>query len=536
MQSKRENENRRPKLYKGGKLQRGKNSLISFLSKIIIKRIIRKIIIYMVRGEFFAWMRKNQYMKTYLSYIKTSLAAKLSLVLTIVLIGLSVYDTWVIYRYVPSFAWGFAFAAVLVIALFFFVLQRYIPKLTCVLQALLCVLLAVGSTFLHTTDTTVTKITETKEYQTIQIVTWKERNIQKDADFKKMTMVYDKNDTESYTVAKELLTAHEIVLKNTAVLDTTQACYTQLEKGNADLMVLSSLGRAELEETVENLDDTVTVLFEKKVELGSVHPKEIDISKEPFTLYICGVDLSGINNVNATGRGDVNILLTINPQTKNVNLQVVPRDLFVYIPVKDASSKLSYSGWWGGVESSIASIEKALDVEINYYVKINFTGLIDLVDAVDGIDVYSHYTYTAGGFYFTEGYNHVNGEQALAMARERKTLPLNERSRGYQQMEIIKGIFTRFAENPTYDNGMAVLDSIADNFMTNLPEKDFYKAFQLVIDLLPQLQAMETHSMEGEYLWHYDEVRPSYYQYYFYPADGEIEAAKARIQAVLKGK
>ncbi len=286
----------------------------------------------------------------------------------------------------------------------------------------------------------------------------------------------------------------------------------------------------------ENYTEQIKVILSKEYPLEAAKVKSVDISKEPFTVYFQGADLSSGDNINSTGRGDVNILITVNPQTKKVNMQVIPRDLFVYIPCKDASSKLSYSGWWGGIQSSIASIEQALDIDINYYAKINFDGLTDLVDALGGVEVYSHYTYDAGGYHFEKGYNEVDGKKALIFARARKMLPLNERSRGYQQMELIKAIFTKFAKEPTYNHAMSVLDSLQNNFTTNLPKEDFIKAYQLVIELLPQLQTMKNHSIEGEYKWHYDEVRSTYYQYYFYPADGELQQVKQRIDDVLNGK
>ena len=101
-------------------------------------------------------------------------------------------------------------------------------------------------------------------------------------------------------------------------------------------------------------------------------------------------------------------------------------------------------------------------------------------------------------------------------------------------MELIKAIFTKFGEEPSYDHAMKVIDNISNNFTTNLPKSDFYDACMLVIDLLPQLQTMEVHSMEGEYKWHMDEVRTKDYLYYFYPNEGEIQEAKQRIEAVLK--
>ena len=82
---------------------------------------------------------------------------------------------------------------------------------------------------------------------------------------------------------------------------------------------------------------------------------------------------------------------------------------------------------------------------------------------------------------------------------------------------------------------MAVLEGLEDNFVTNIPEEDFYKVFELVVKLLPELQTMENHTISGEYKWHYDEVREGYYQYYFYPKDGEIEKVRKRINDVLEG-
>lgn len=122
------------------------------------------------------------------------------------------------------------------------------------------------------------------------------------------------------------------------------------------------------------------------------------------------------------------------------------------------------------------------------------------------------------------------------MARERKSLPLNERSRGLQQMEIIKGIINKLLENPSYDYMMATLDAIENNFMTNLPEDKFIDAFNVMFNMKDTLMNLETHTMQGEYKWHYDEVKKGYYLYYFYPYDGQIEEARDRINNILQGK
>ena len=97
-------------------------------------------------------------------------------------------------------------------------------------------------------------------------------------------------------------------------------------------------------------------------------------------------------------------------------------------------------------------------------------------------------------------------------------------------MELIRGIFEKFYENPDYRKATAVMKAISENFTTNLREKDFYPAYQLVRRLLPQLTEMEMHSMEGRYQWHYDEIRKGYYQYYFYPEEEEIIRVREEIR------
>ena len=178
----------------------------------------------------------------------------------------------------------------------------------------------------------------------------------------------------------------------------------------------------------------------------------------------------------------------------------------------------------------------AVPIQLPIGSESSFVGLVDLVDALGGVTVYSHYTYTAGEYSFVKGENYVSGEKALMFVRARKMLPENELSRGQHQMELIKGIFRKFAENPSYSSAMAVLNGLENNFVTNIPENDFGKVFELVVKLLPELETMENHTISGTYQWHYDEVREGYYQYYFYPDDGEIEKVRARIEAVLEGE
>ena len=97
----------------------------------------------------------------------------------------------------------------------------------------------------------------------------------------------------------------------------------------------------------------------------------------------------------------------------------IPRDYYIDLYGKNAKDKLTHSGIYG-IDTTIKSIEKLLDIEINYYYKVNFTSIIDIVDTIDGVDVESKYAFTSkDGYKYTKGINHLNGKEALSFVRER---------------------------------------------------------------------------------------------------------------------
>lgn len=473
---------------------------------------------------------------TYKQFLGSSTLARITLALLALDIIAAGYILIQVFRYIGTVPGMIGAVLLVIMAALVWMCHRKKVKAALIIEIVLTCALAVGVIGTAKISSFAGDISGNVEYETVQIVALKDSDITADDDFSQYTLGYGNDDDGAYQKSGEILEEHDKTVHESKPYATTEKLYDGFSDGKTELMVLTDNTKSDLSVIDEEYDTKIKVIFEKKYKLDEVKAKEVDITKEPFTIYLCGTDLSSGEDINSTGRGDVNILLTVNPQTEKVNMQVIPRDTFVYIPCRGGSSKLSYSGWWGGVQSSIESIEDKFDIEINYYAKINFNGLVDLVDALGGVTVNSHYAYSYDGYSFTVGENFVDGEKALRFARARKMLPENELSRGQHQMELIKGIFAKFAENPTYENSMAVLDTLSENFVTNLPKEDFYDAFKLTVKLLPELQTMENHSIEGEYKWHYDEVRPTYYQYYYYPAEGEVERVKQDIQNVLNGK
>lgn len=203
--------------------------------------------------------------------------------------------------------------------------------------------------------------------------------------------------------------------------------------------------------------------------------KSVDITKDPFTIYISGIDTYG--SIETVSRSDVNILMTINPITKQVLLTSIPRDYYVQLSgTTGYKDKLTHAGNYG-IDMSINTIEELLDIDINYYIRVNFSTLEKIIDALDGVDVYSRYSFVSyiDNYMFYEGYNHMNGKQALAFSRERKSLPNGDIDRGKNQQAVIEAIIRKITSKDIIYKYTKILNSLRGTFQTNISDDDITK-------------------------------------------------------------
>ncbi len=198
---------------------------------------------------------------------------------------------------------------------------------------------------------------------------------------------------------------------------------------------------------------------------------DVDVEEEPFTIYVSGNDSYGEVALE-NGRSDVNILLTVNPNTRQVLMTTTPRDYYVELPLGEGCwDKLTHAGNYG-IDCSMQTLEALYDVEIDYYLRVNFSGFESIVNALGGVDVYSDYAFTSlhGDYYFEQGYNEVNGEQALCFVRERYAFEDGDVQRGKNQMAMIRAIMDK-AMSPALVTGyLGLMDSVSDSFITNMPK------------------------------------------------------------------
>jgi len=259
-----------------------------------------------------------------------------------------------------------------------------------------------------------------------------------------------------------------------------------------------------------------------------------DMDKSAFVIYISGIDTYG--NVNRKSRSDVNILMVVNTETKKVLLVNTPRDYYVPLSISNGvPDKLTHAGNYG-VEVSRDTLGLLYGVNADYYVRMNFTGFIDVIDAMGGIDVYSEYAFTSNGLDFVSGLNTgLSGREALIFARERKQFASGDNQRGKNQMALITAMIKKAATKEVIFNYKEVLDAIAGSFQTNFTSEEIFALVKMQMNDLASW-SVETYSVTGTGSRNVTFSVPSKEGYVMIPNYDTVETARGKIRAVLSGE
>ena len=262
--------------------------------------------------------------------------------------------------------------------------------------------------------------------------------------------------------------------------DSVQTQAQALIDGDCDAIIYNSAYTSLMEEAVDGYSDKVKVLytFNIRVELdfgNSTGATDDSIIKEPFTVYISGIDVYG--DVSETSRSDVNIIAVVNPQTHQILLVTTPRDYYVPIPGVSGGQrdKLTHAGIYG-IDASMKTLGELYETDINYYARLNFTSLIDIVDTLGGIDVYSEFAFTTSKdseytMDVQEGYNHFNGKEALAFCRERHNLPDGDNQRGKNQQAVITAMLKKCLSPTMLLKVNAIMEQVSKDVETNMSQE-----------------------------------------------------------------
>ena len=237
----------------------------------------------------------------------------------------------------------------------------------------------------------------------------------------------------------------------TTECDSVQTQAQQLLDEEVDAIIYNGAYTSLMEENVTDFSKKIKILytFDIRVQLdfGNSGATDDSITKEPFTIYISGIDTYG--EVSETSRSDVNLIAVVNPKTYQILLVTTPRDYYVPIPGVSGGQKdkLTHAGIYG-IDASMRTLGELYETDINYYARLNFTSLIDIVDTLGGVDVYSELAFQTGTesgciVDVQEGWNHLNGEQALAFSRERHALADGDNQRGKNQQAVLTAMLRK---------------------------------------------------------------------------------------------
>ena len=480
--------NKRSKRARSGKVKRSVN--------------IALLTIYVLLGGFLLFLifRHNILAFRYLNVITAAVVILVALASLLL----------IIYRKAEKFTIFFLTLAILVSSVSFFALQQF-----------------VGFT---------SHINSTSNYSeySMSVVVLKDSEVH---NVTQLDSVTGPTDTDSENIQKLIAGIKTSQSKELTVEQSTSylAAYTSLVSGEAKAIVLNSVFENIIESEYPDYASKIRKIYTKNITKEVAAPK---VSKnKPFNVYVSGIDTYG--PISSVSRSDVNILMTVNRDSKKILLTTTPRDS--YVPIADGGNnqkdKLTHAGIYG-VDSSIHTLENLYGVDINYYVRLNFTSFLKLIDLLGGVDVYNDQEFTSrhGKFHFPVGNVHLDSEQALGFVRERYSLADGDRDRGRNQQKVIVAIIQKLTSTEALKNYSDIIQGLQDSLQTNMP-------IETMMDLVnAQLESGGSYKVNSQDLKGTGQMGlPSYAMpdsnlYMMEIDDSSLAAAKSAIQDVMEGR
>ena len=290
-----------------------------------------------------------------------------------------------------------------------------------------------------------------------------------------------------------------------------------------------------LDEGIEGFSDQTRILDTIKIAKEQEERKNNTVNidnKEAFNVYISGIDTYG--EINTVSRSDVNIIATINLRSGEVLLTNIPRDMYVQLAgMSGLRDKLTHAGVYG-IDTSIKTIENFLDTDIDYYVRINFSSLIQLVDYLGGIDIYSDYDFEVAGYHFNKGMNYnLTGRAALYFSRDRYSFSDGDRQRGRNQERVIAAIINKVTKSNDTSTYFKLISTLENSFQTNMDRNTMNKLINRQLENNYQWE-ISFSDINGYDSMNYTYSYPWQKLYVMEVDDDSLQEAKNKITNILQ--
>ncbi len=327
------------------------------------------------------------------------------------------------------------------------------------------------------------------------IVTMKKNKAESISDIgsSELGMIKDENSIDGYQIPKQIIKNKKLSSNKIVEYDDYVSMLNDLYEGKIDYIFLPTGYTIKFGslEGFEEIGNETKILYTEEKEIKTKTTKRGNKIDKPFTILLMGVDSEQENIKGASFNGDSLMLLTFNPTTLNTTILSIPRD--TYVPIScfagNRKNKITHAAWQGE-DCMIKTIQDFTGITIDYYAKINFKGVVKLVDALGGIDVDVPIDFCeqdsnrdfANLICLKTGPQTLNGEQALALSRHRKTI--NDFVRGQNQQLVVKGLMNKAKTIKSIDTIYKLLDTLSNNLETNMTTNEILSFYNVAKDLL----------------------------------------------------
>lgn len=407
-----------------------------------------------------------------------------------------------------------------------------------VLIVLAVVVLAVGiyaGVAFYRVNKTLQEVTKNPDEVRVEmaVIVLADESVEEIADLSELLIAYMEGDKENVQKVFEEIDSNlgegVSYREFTNAIDMVDALYARTVKA----MIIDQAYLDVIVETegYEDFLERTKIIYSHEVlnYINIVADKERNLDQ--FVVYISGIDVWG--HVSKNSRSDVNILAVVNTETKQVQLINTPRDYFIELPNSNgAKDKLTHAALYG-VDNSMGALENLYGIEIDYFIRMNFSGFEAIIDSLGGVDVYSEHDFTVEPIkHYVQGMNHLTGLEALAFARERHAFVDGDHQRGRNQMALITAMLNKLMSPELLYNYSEVLTSLEDTFQTNMTPEEIYELVKMELVSLGGW-TFDTYAVRGSGSKSTTYTMPKTTTYVMLPNEADIAEAKAKIAAVL---
>lgn len=405
-----------------------------------------------------------------------------------------------------------------------------------VVIVILSLILALGNWYLYTTGSAFGRMTSDADVSVFSVVVMKESPIKtiSDVNGKKLGLM-SIGDLETQDKAMEDLTKDLGSEPTTVKYNSYKDFGDDLYEGNVDAILLNEGSRGMFEDNHADFDQKTRVVKQYTYKTTSKDiSKNVDVTKDPFNVYITGIDTYG--SISTKSRSDVNMIVSVNPKTHQILMTGIPRDFYIPQTCQDNQlDKLTHTGIFG-VDCTISSMENFMDIDLNYYARVNFSSVINIVDALGGITVYSPYEFTTlhGKCQIQKGENTLNGEETLGFVRERYSLPDGDRERSRNQMRAVEAMINKAISPTIITNYTSIMNAVSGSFQTNMSQKEMTSLIKMQLNDMKGWDIKQIQvSGKGATMW---TPANGFNAYVMVPNDECVENAKKLIEKIDSGE